>query len=110
MLANAAGIVRAAAYAMPNTGQIASGFNVSSITYSSSGGSGNGARAIVTYSSPIDDSVPVAMGGDSYNNSSAQAAFWGSGSSRSSTGFTACFGVSGGGGIPRIFSFVTVGV
>lgn len=97
------GTIRAAGDLAPASGTVNYGLNVSSVTWSSS-------RVTVAYTSSITNPVPVVIGGDSGNASSSQSAFWGSGSSNISTGFSINFGVSGGGGSITKATFVTAGL
>lgn len=102
-VALAVGRVQAAGELAPVGGTIIKGFNVSSVTFS-------GALVTVAYTNSITNPVPVVNGGDSSNGSSSQSAFWGSGSSNNSSGFSINFGVSGGGGSISKATFVTVGL
>lgn len=97
------GKISAAGDLNPAAGIITNGFNVSSVTWSSS-------RITVAYTNSIAKPAPVVMGGDSANGSSSHSAFWGSGSSNTTTGFSANFGVSGGGGSITRATFVTAGI
>ncbi|WP_298165139.1 hypothetical protein [Novosphingobium sp.] len=97
------GRIMAAGELSPASGTAIKGFNVSSVTYS-------GAIVTVAYTNSIANPVPVVNGGDSGNGSSCQSAFWGSGSSNNSTGFSINFGVSGGGGSISKATFVTAGL
>lgn len=102
-VAFAIGRVQAAGELAPASGSIIKGYNVSSVTFS-------GAIVTVAYANSITNPVPVVNGGDSGNGSSCQSAFWGSGSSNNSSGFSINFGVSGGGGSISKATFVTAGL
>lgn len=102
-VALAVGRVQAAGELAPASGSIIKGFNVSSVTFS-------GGIITVAYSNSITNPVPVVIGGDAGNGSSSQSAFWGSGSSNNSSGFSINFGVAGGGGSITKATFVTAGL
>lgn len=99
----AKGYIKAAGELAPASGTITKGFNVSSVTFS-------GLIVTVAYTSSVTNPVPVVIGGDSGNASSSQSAFWGAGSSNSTTGFSINFGVSGGGGSITKATFVTASI